>query len=236
MASDFSHPPLILMNMTVAVVNNRENDVQISQYSQRVVDAGGIPLLMPSIEDGEVFAALLDAADGCVLIGGPDYDPALYGEKPHPETAMTRLRPTCDLAFCRELLKRDLPVLGICAGCQLLNIAAGGKLVQHVEKHRDTTHMARVTADGFFARALDRRPGDEISVNSFHHQVVDPAHLGAGLVVSAEAYDGTVEAIEAPGSRMVLGVQFHPERMDDLAPRFFGQLVQQADFYRRRKK
>lgn len=236
MASDFSHPPLILMNMTVAVVNNRENDVQISQYSQRVVDAGGIPMLMPSIEDGEVFAALLDAADGCVLIGGPDYDPALYGEKPHPETAMTRLRPTCDLAFCRELLKRDLPVLGICAGCQLLNIAAGGKLVQHVEKHRDTTHMARVTADGFFARALDRRPGDEITVNSFHHQVVDPAHLGAGLVVSAEAYDGTVEAIEAPGSRMVLGVQFHPERMDDLAPLFFGQLVQQADLYRGRKK
>ncbi len=233
MPNDFAHPPLILMNMTVALVNDRENDVQISQYSQRVVEAGGIPMLMPSIENGEVFAALLDAADGCVLIGGPDYDPALYGEEPRPETDLRRLRPTCDAAFCRELLKRDLPVLGICAGCQLLNIAAGGKLVQHVEGHRNTAHPARVTAEGFFARALGKRPGDEIAVNSFHHQVVDPGHLGAGLVVSAEAHDGTVEAIEMPGARMVLGVQFHPERMDDLAPLLFGQLVEQADRHRR---
>ena len=234
MANDFPHPPLILMNMTVATVNDYESDVQISRYSERVVQAGGIPLLMPSIENGGVFAALLDAADGCVLIGGPDYDPALYGEKPHPETFMARPRPTCDFTFCRELLRRDLPVLGICAGCQLLNIAAGGKLVQHVENHRKTTHPARVTAEGFFARALGKGPGDEVTVNSFHHQVVDPAHLGAGMVVSAEAYDGTVEAIEMPGERMVLGVQFHPERMDDLAPLFFGQLVEQADLHRRR--
>ena len=232
MAGDFPHPPLILMNMAVAVVNDRENDVQISQYSQRVVEAGGVPMLMPSIEDGEVFAALLDAADGCVLIGGPDYDPRLYGEEAHPETSLSRLRPTCDIAFCRELLKRDLPVLGICAGCQLLNIAAGGKLVQHVENHRKTTHSAKVTVEGFFARALGRHPGNEIVVNSFHHQVVDPGHLGAGLVVSAEAYDGTVEAIEIPGERLVLGVQFHPERMDDFGPLFFGQLVEAARLHR----
>ena len=232
MASDFPHRPLILMNMAVAVLNDRENDVQISQYSQRVVQAGGVPMLMPSIEDVEVFAALLDAADGCVLIGGPDYDPRLYGEEAHPETSLSRLRPTCDIAFCRELLKRDLPVLGICAGCQLLNIAAGGKLVQHVENHRKTTHPAKVTAEGFFARALGRHPGDTVVVNSFHHQVVDAGHLGAGLVVSAEAYDGTVEAIEIPGPRLVLGVQFHPERMDDLGPLFFGQLVQEARLHR----
>lgn len=221
------------MNMTVAVVNNRENDVQISQYSERVVQAGGVPMLMPSIENAEMFSALLDAADGCVLIGGPDYDPRLYGEKPHPKTGMTRLRPTFDFVFCQELLKRDLPVLGICAGCQLLNIAAGGKLIQHIENHRETTHPAKVVADGFFARALGKHPGDEITVNSYHHQVVDPGHLGTGMFVSSEAYDGTVEAIEIPGDRMVLGVQFHPERMDDLAPRLFGQLVEQADLYRR---
>ena len=231
MASVFPHPPLILMNMAVAVVNDRENDVQISQYSQRVVQAGGVPMLMPSIENAGMFSALLDVADGCVLIGGPDYNPALYGEKAHPETSLSRLRPTCDIAFCREVLKRGLPVLGICAGCQLLNIAAGGKLVQHVENHRKTTHSAKVTAEGFFARALGGHVGDEIVVNSFHHQVVDPGHLGAGLVVSAEAHDGTVEAIEIPGERMVLGVQFHPERMDDLGPLFFGELVKQAALY-----
>lgn len=233
MANDLKRP-LILMNMTVAVVNGRESDLQISSYSERVVQAGGIPMLMPSIENREVFSALLDAADGCVLIGGPDYDPRLYGESPHPETGLTRLRPTCDFAFCRELLKRDIPVLGICAGCQLINIAAGGKLIQHVENHRETTHRSFVTAEGFFARALEKHPGGEVIVNSFHHQTVDPEHLGAGLFVSSKAYDGTVEAIELKGERMVLGVQFHPERMDDLAPRIFGELVGQADRHRRR--
>ena len=93
-----------------------------------------------------------------------------------------------------------------------------------------------MTAEGFFARALGRHPGDEIVVNSFHHQVVDPGHLGAGMVVSGEAHDGTVEAIEMPGERLVLGVQFHPERMDDLGPLFFGQLVEEAERYRRGRK
>ncbi len=223
------------MNMTVEMVKDRECEVQVSRYSERVVQAGGVPVLMPSIENGEMFSTLLDTADGCVLIGGPDYDPHLYGEEPQPETG-TRLRPTCDFVFCRELLKRDLPVLGICAGCQLLNIAAGGKLIQHVESHRNTTHAAKVTAEGFFARALGKRPGDEITVNSYHHQVVDPAHLGTGMFVSAEAYDGTVEAIEMPGERMVLGVQFHPERMDDLAPKLFGQLIAEAEQYRRERE
>ncbi len=232
MASDFPHPPLILMNMTVEVVKDRECEVQVSRYSERVVQAGGVPLLMPSIANGGMFSARRDLADGCRLIGGPDYAPHLSGEEPRPETG-ARLRPTCDFTFCRELLKRDLPVLGICAGCQLLNIAAGGKLIQHVENHRNTTHASKVTAEGFFARAMEKQPGDEIVVNSYHHQVVDPAHLGVGMFVSAEAYDGTVEAIEMPGERMVLGVQFHPERMDDLAPKLFGKLVEQANLYRR---
>ena len=227
-------PPLILMNMTVATVKDRECDVQMSQYSERVVQAGGIPMLMPSIENAEMFAVLLDVADGCVLIGGGDYDPRLYGEEPLPETSLERKRPTCDIVFCRELLKRDLPVLGICAGCQLLNIAAGGKLVQHIEGHRNTVHPATVTGNGFFARALGKGVGDKITVNSFHHQVIDPARLGAGFEITATAYDRSVEAVELPGERMVLGVQFHPERMDDLAPRLFGLIVTEAAAHRKR--
>ena len=233
MASEFKHPPLILLNMTVEVIRDNENDVQISQYSQRVIQAGGIPMLMPSIENLEMHSTLLDLADGCIFIGGPDYDPALYGEKPHPRTKMTRRRPTCDIAFCHEVMKRDLPVLGICAGCQLINIGTGGKLIQHIENHGHTTHRSFVTGEGYFAQALGKRPGDEIIVNSFHHQAADPEHLGEGLRVTAVSYDGFVEAIERPGERMVLGVQFHPERMDDLAPLLFGQLVAQAEIFRR---
>ena len=92
-----------------------------------------------------------------------------------------------------------------------------------------------MTGEGYFAQALDKHPGDEIIVNSFHHQAADPEHLGEGLRVTAVSYDGFVEAIERPGERMVLGVQFHPERMDDLAPLLFGQLVRQADLFRRKR-
>ena len=86
---------------------------------------------------------------------------------------------------------------------------------------------------GFFGRAVGAAVGDSLTVNSFHHQAADPEHLGEGLKVTAVSYDGFVEAIERCGDRMVLGVQFHPERMDDLAPLLFGQLVAQAEIFRR---
>ncbi len=223
--------PRILLNMAVDVVNKRECEVLISQYADRVSDSGAVPVLMPSIEKTELIESLLDIADGVLLIGGKDYDPRFYGETPRPETALNRIRPHFDLAFASAALRRDLPVLGICAGCQLLNIAAGGKLIQHLgntPEHRSATHGATVTDAGFFSRALGLAPGAELTVNSSHHQAVDPEHLGAGMRITGRAFDGTVEAIEMPGPRMVLGVQFHPERMDDIGPAFFSLLREEA--------
>lgn len=232
MANGNARLPRILLNMAVDVVNNRECEVLISQYAERVSDSGAVPLLMPSIEKPELIGSLLDIADGVLLIGGKDYDPRSYGETPHPETAMTRRRPHFDLAFAAAALRRDLPILGICAGCQLLNIVTGGKLIQHLDnapEHRFTTHEAKVTGPGSFSRALGLPPGSTLTVNSFHHQAIDPEHLGTGLRITGRAFDGTIEAVEMPGPRMVLGVQFHPERMDDIGPAFFSLLREEAE-------
>ena len=231
MAERKNRAPRILLNMAVGVMNDREVELLNSQYSDSVSNSGAIPLLCPSIERLEIIETLLDLADGVILIGGKDYDPRSYGEEPLPETGMNRMRPNFDLVFARAALRRELPILGICAGCQLLNIVTGGKLIQHLgnaERHRFTTHGATVTAPGFFSRALGVEPGGQVSVNSFHHQAVDPEHLGAGIRITGVAFDGTVEAIELAGRRMVLGVQFHPERMEDLGPKIFSLLAEEA--------
>ena len=231
MANGNSRPPRILLNMLVKTVDDHECEVLISQYAQRVSDAGAVPVLVPSIEKPEIIESLLDVADGVLLIGGPDYDPRYYGETPRPETLLIRKRPHFDIAFATAALRREMPILGICAGCQLLNIVTGGKLIQHLPntpEHRFTTHSATVTGEGFFSRALGVAPGTTVTVNSFHHQAVDPEHLGSGLRITGRSFDGTVEAIELPGPRMVLGLQFHPERMDDLGPAFFSLLAEEA--------
>ena len=230
--------PTILFNMGVDVINNWENYVVVGNYIDRVVKAGGIPMLIPPVENDEVIETLLDMADGVVFVGGRDYDPADYGAEVDPRTVMNRLHPHFDIAFGKAVMKREMPVLGVCAGCQLLNIITGGKLIQHLanapEHQNGVTHTAEIIADGFFARSLGKKPGDTITVNSYHHQAADPAALGKGLVITARGFDGTVEAIELPGSRMALGVQFHPERMGDLAPAIFGMLIEEAKKFRRR--
>lgn len=225
--------PVILVNMAVDVINYRENEVIISQYVQRVSDSGAVPMLIPSIEKEENIETLLDLADGVLLIGGRDYDPADYGEPAHPETVMNRMRPHFDITFGKAVLKRRMPVLGICAGCQLLNIVSGGKLIQHLDnatEHRNGVfHSAELLSDGFFSEALKLRAGDKVTVNSFHHQAVSPEAVGNGFKVTAKAFDGSIEVIEQEGQRMVLGVQFHPERMDDLGPLIFSMLKEESE-------
>ena len=233
-------PPLILVNMAVAEENGAENEVLNSAYAQRIVEAGAVPFLIPSVENDAVIDTLLEMADGVLLIGGKDYPPYLYDAPAHPETDCSRLRPQFDMTLARAALRRKMPILGICGGCQLLNIAIGGKLIQHLPNAALHTggkmHEAVIRQDGYFSNALQLHAGDSFMVNSYHHQAVDPAHLGEKIAVTAQAWDGTVEAIELqePG-RMVLGVQFHPERMDDLAPRLFGLLRDQANLFLRKK-
>ena len=231
--------PVILLNTAVEMINSRECDVLISCYAERVSASGAVPLLIPATENREPVEEALALADGVLLIGGKDYPPACYGCTPAPETDLTRRRPYCDIALGKAVMECAMPVLGICGGCQLLAILGGGRLIQHLpnagQHTGGTTHAATLAADGYLARALDLAPGDGFTINSFHHQAVDPEQPG-GFRITARAFDGSVEAIELPGERMVLGVQFHPERLEELGDRIFSLLRDEAARFRREKR
>jgi putative glutamine amidotransferase len=180
-------------------------------YLRAIEAAGGMPVVLPPIGDVEVILERLDAV---CLSGGPDLDPAAYGAQDrHVELGQTE--PELDayeLALARAADRSGLPLLGICRGAQALNVARGGTLHQHLPGHRQTepatraTHAVEIAAG---TRLAQIACAGTLDVNSFHHQAVDA--LGRGLRVAARAADGTVEAIEAPGPRLVLGVQWHVE-------------------------
>ena len=180
-------------------------------YLRAITAAGGMPVVLPPLGDAE---ALLERLDGVCLSGGPDLDPEAYGAvERHAELGPTE--PDLDafeLALARAADASGVPLLGICRGAQALNVARGGTLHQHVGAHRQTepatatTHSVHVDPGTRLAQLVGTRP---LRVNSFHHQAVDV--LGRGLRAVAHAADGTIEAVEAPGPRFVLGVQWHAE-------------------------
>jgi len=204
-------------------------------YVRAVQAAGGLAVLLPpddaAAEDPDV---LLDRLDALLLAGGTDVDPAAYGARPHPELGSTvPERDRFELALAHRALERELPLLAICRGMQMLNVACGGTLVQHVpevvghEEHRHTPgqfadHEVRLEAG---SRAAQAAGADRLAVKSHHHQGVD--ELGESLVASGWADgDGLVEAIEDPGRRFVLGVLWHPE--EDESSRLIAALVEEA--------
>jgi gamma-glutamyl-gamma-aminobutyrate hydrolase PuuD len=150
----------------------------------------------------------LASVKGIVLTGGTDVDPALYGASPHPETSLPdRERDDYEAALLREALSRDMPVLAICRGMQLMNVVFGGTLVQHIENHRGTIHEAALEPP--FAAIFGE---GRITVNSRHHQALD--RVGQGLIVTArDPNDGTIEGVVIPGHKFAVGVQWHPEDM-----------------------
>jgi putative glutamine amidotransferase len=152
--------------------------------------------------------------DGLLLTGGPDVDPALYGASRHPETEPPEhARDSIEVALLREALDRDLPVLAICRGLQLLNAALGGTLVQHIAGHRcpkqQAAHAIAIASRSRLESILEVGQAGEYMVNSRHHQCVD--QVASGLVVTARAPDNVIEALELPGKHFVLAVQWHPE-------------------------
>ncbi|HXH87195.1 MAG TPA: gamma-glutamyl-gamma-aminobutyrate hydrolase family protein [Gaiellaceae bacterium] len=203
-------------------------------YIRAIEGAGGRPLLVPPSEEG--IEETLDALDGLLFSGGSDIDPALYGQEAHVET--NGVRPDRDhgeLALLSAALERDLPVLAVCRGSQVLNVARGGDLVQHLpdvvgdEKHKHTPgvfadHEIDVQAGSKVGELL----GERAPVKSHHHQGF--GRLGDGLVGSAWAEDGTLEALEDPSRRFAVGVLWHPEEGEDAA--LFGALVEEARVYR----
>ncbi|MDI2127435.1 gamma-glutamyl-gamma-aminobutyrate hydrolase family protein [Yinghuangia seranimata] len=191
-------------------------------YVDRVAAAGGLPVLLPSVPD---IAEALDRIDGLVVAGGGDVDPARYRSAAHELTGWVRpARDTAEFALAEGALARRMPVLGICRGLQVLNVLRGGTLVQHLpDRLGDTRHApapgqygrhAVTLVDGSRTAQLYGRT--EIDVATYHHQAVDS--LGAGLVVTGRAPDGTVEAVELPGQPFAVAVQWHPEVDPDLSP------------------
>jgi putative glutamine amidotransferase len=184
-------------------------------YVRAVGEAGGYPVLLPPYRSGG--PDVLDAVDGLVLTGGPDVDPRLYGSRPHGETDSPREdRDAWEIALCAGALERDLPLLAICRGLQLLNVSLGGTLHQHLPEvvghdgHRAALgHMTPVRVVLEPGSAVSSILGPESEGRCHHHQGID--HLGSRLRAVGFADDGSVEAIEVADASFAVGVQWHPE-------------------------
>jgi putative glutamine amidotransferase len=210
-------------------------------YMRAIERAGGLPVALPPLRDENV-GPLLGQLSGLLLTGGPDIDPACYGAEPHPELGpIDHDVDVFEIELCRQADRGGLPILGICRGAQVLNVAREGSLIQHLPEitsgtieHRQsepgdrTTHVVQVAPDSGLAQTTG---GGPVRVNSFHHQSID--RLGDGLRQVAWSEDGVIEAIEDPDDdgQLVLGVQWHAETLtaetEQLA--LFERLVQAAE-------
>ena len=211
-------------------------DLLPASYSAAIRAAGGIAVLLPPAPAEHAEPALY-GLDGLLVAGGPDVDPARYGAAADPHTGEPRSeRDGWELALVRAALGRDLPLLAVCRGMQVLNVALGGSLIQHVpavtgQNHdifqhwHEGVHMVKIEPDSNLAEALGCT---EVSVNSMHHQAVYAPAPGTRPVAWAE--DDTVEAIELADSPHVVAVQWHPELLEDAPEQqgLFRQLVDRA--------
>jgi putative glutamine amidotransferase len=207
-------------------------------YVQAVESAGGRALLVPPSDDG--VEETLDALDGVLFSGGGDLDPSMYDAEAHPATAGVRAeRDQAELALLVGALARDMPVLAVCRGSQVLNVARGGDLVQHLpevvgnEKHKEqpgefSEHEVEVEGGSRLGDLVGKRA----AVKSSHHQGF--GRLGENLVAIAWAEDGTIEALEDPAQRFAVGVLWHPEEGEDAA--LFRALVEEARAYRAERR
>jgi putative glutamine amidotransferase len=213
----------VASDATTAADPQRTEMVLGMRYLEAVEAAGGVPIVVPPMGPAAV-ATLIDGVSGLCLSGGPDIDPSAYGAEPHPQLGPTELRlDRFELDVIRQADARGLPILAICRGAQMFNVARGGTLHQHVPDvardgidHRQsepgdqTTHPVRVAPGSMLASILGKH---EIDVNSFHHQAVDV--LGRGLRPCAWAPDGLLEGFEAVDRRFAVAVQWHAESLAD---------------------
>ncbi len=190
-----------------------------SEYFDGVESIGAVPLLLPPVNHEETLEAALDRMDGLILSGGPDTPPWRYGQAARAETHPVHpRRDLFDQRLIQAALKRRMPILGICHGCQLLNVYFGGTLIQHLPTahHHQRTgrprlrHIVNISHGTRLASILGTGP---LEVNSSHHQAVD--QTATGIRISAISDDGVIEAIEPLDDLPVIGVQWHPEEMLD---------------------
>jgi len=232
--------PRPLIGITAAVedarygVWDRTTALVSMAYVDKVAGAGGRPVLIPPLSDA--VAETLDALHGLLVSGGVDIEPAEYGAEPHPETRQTNPgRDRGEITLVRAADERDLPLLGICRGLEVLNVARGGDLDQHVPDtvghgdHRGVPgEYARHEVSVVAGSRLAGMVGERLSVPSYHHQA--PSRPGSGLVQVAKAADGTNEGMEDPSRGFCVGVLWHPEVDEDDS--LFRGLVEAARSYR----
>ena len=232
--------PLIGIGSDVFIhEGDRDRAFVFTTYVDALRRAGAVPVLIPP--QPENAADIIDGLDGLLLAGGDDCDPAVYGEQRHPTVEpMDPRRQANDLALAKRAREKGLPTLGICLGVQVMNVAAGGTLIQHIESDIDHAsepsdrHRHEVSIDGgtYLSKILGER---ELNVNSSHHQAI--RDIGGGLRVTAHAPDGIVEGLEDPRHPFYLGVQWHPEDMggERSASAIFGAFVEAARKYHETK-
>lgn len=216
------------------------------QYVESVLRAGGVPVTLPCVADREAVHAAVQAADGILLPGGGDIISHAYGEEPHPKTLyQDPRRDEMEFEATRIALEQRMPILGICRGVQVLNVAFGGSLIQDVPSQVPEVLLHYSYAlEPWLSHTVDIEDGSLLArifgtssmlVNSYHHQAVKD--VGDGLRINCRARDGVIEGVEAADGRPVLGVQFHPEELTATYPQFqplFGWLIREADLRRER--
>jgi len=217
--------PTIGLNLSNCIEDGPTPAMKINDdYVDAVIAAGGLPLLIPQVEDESGLGTLLGLCDGFVLTGGYDYDPLSWGEKErHPSVQLCdERRQKSDMLLIKLLLQSKLPVLGICGGHQLINIGTGGTLYQDIFSDSDFSGvLPHRHAKGEIAHDVMIEPDsrlhsitakDVLAVNSTHHMAVK--RTGRGLAITARSSDGCIEAVESTDQdRFILGVQWHPEAM-----------------------
>jgi putative glutamine amidotransferase len=232
--------PLIGITPNVRPAGKKGSEhVVLTAYVTMVSQAGALPVIVPAVTNRDEAREVLARLDGLLLTGGRDIDPGLYGQSPrHPDRVATPERVASDLAYARAAIDADLPALGVCLGIQIMNVADGGTLFQHLPEdlpgsleHEDDDEGNSPDHDAMI------EPGTKLfallgveraHVNSYHHQAI--AQVAPGWRLAARAPDGVVEAIERPDRYFCLGVQWHPERMlgSEVTRRLAGALADAA--------
>jgi putative glutamine amidotransferase len=227
------------------VEGSRDRAFTYLTYIDSLRRAGAVPVLIPP--QPENAAELVEGLDGILLAGGEDCDPELYGQERHPAVTelMDKRRQSNDLTLAKVARERGIPTLGICLGLQMMNVAAGGTLVQdidsaidteiqHVSKPEDRARHDVIVEQG--TRLASMVPAVELNVNSSHHQAI--GQVADGLRVTAHAPDGVVEGLEDPRHPFYIGVQWHPEDMpgEGSATTLFGAFVEAAREYAESRK
>lgn len=244
---NFDKPPLIGLTCSTRWEKDWDRTTELAadflfrNYAQAVLAAGGWPVMLPTLSSADYIELLAKRLDGLVLTGGVDIDPLSYGQNPQPGLGTVDPdRDALELMLARKAADHGLPTLGICRGAQVVNVALGGTLYQDVPTQLDRnanhqqaeprhrpSHAVQVEPGTRLYQLIGR---DEIMVNSGHHQAV--CDVANGLMVSARASDGVIEALEMPEHPFLLAVQWHPEgtaHFDEPSARLFAGLVTAAD-------